>query len=54
MIANVSVGCASTLEELWAGGFASRGGSDDIPIDWNTKKDASCRERFSRPDAICN
>ena len=45
MLVNVSA-----LEELWAGGFASRG----VSVDWITGIDASPRERVSRPGAICN
>ena len=53
MLVNVPVVCASALEELWAGGFASGGVSVDWTVDRTTGIDASPRERVSRPGAIC-
>ena len=50
MLVNVLVACASVLEELWAGGFASGG----VFIDWTTGIDASPRERVCHPRTICN
>ena len=49
MLVNVPIACASILEELWAGGFASGG----VFVDWTTGIDASPRERVSHPSAIC-
>ena len=48
MLVNAPVVCASALEELWAGGFASGGVSVDWTIDQITGIDASPRERVSR------
>ena len=53
MLVNVPVVCASALEELWAGGFASKGVSVNWTVDRTTGVDASPRERVSRPGAIC-
>ena len=50
MLVNAPVVCASTLEELWAGGFTLGG----VFVDWATKIDVSHRKRVSRPGAICN
>ena len=52
MLVNAPVVCASALEELWAGGFASEGVSIDWIVDRTTEIDASPRERISHPDAI--
>ena len=54
MLVNALVVCASTLEELWTGGFASGGVSVDWTVDWTTGIDALPCEHVSRPDVICN
>ena len=54
MLANVPIAYASTLIELWAGGFSLGGVPVDWTVDWITEINASRREHVSRPSAICN
>ena len=54
MLVNVLVVCASALEELWAGGFASEGVSIDWTVDWTIGIDALPRNRVSHLGAIRN
>ena len=53
MLVNALVVYASVLEELWVGGFASRGVFVDWTVDQTTEIDASPHERVCRPGAIC-
>ena len=51
MLVNVIVACTSTLEELWARGFASGSISIDCIVNWTIGIDASPRKRVSYPGA---